>query len=332
MAAGSENWVQCKDKYLEAYGSCSADWHLRFCCLSGYSSVLLEGSAEASAADLKMLKQVAEGHRSKGGGPSSKLERVLALYTLGYIRFQKGEREGAARRYRTAVEVASSATPAERECFVELAKSSQDMPWALPSVPCGPIFDHFEKQARDNLAPMEMRRGQHTNVHPGGATGATGVFRKYSMPFGPLATRAIKEDVNRRLGVGGSACDACGKRPTGGPEEAPPRLKRCGRCKAAYYCNATCAKAAWRAGHKRACREPGQIEIGDIVLVKMPDGDQSASHGSAAAVDEEYIAVEVRAAVSGEQARWSVGVIGATPGSASFNVSAADVMSIRPAA
>ena len=83
---------------------------------------------------------------------------------------------------------------------------------------------------------------------------------------------------------------------------------------------------------KGACREPGQIEIGDIVLVKMPDGDQSASHGSAAAVDEEYIAVEVRAAVSGEQARWSVGVIGATPGSASLNVSAADVMSIRPAA
>jgi len=41
------------------------------------------------------------------------------------------------------------------------------------------------------------------------------------------------------------ACDACG--------DDAAQLQRCGGCAGAFYCNAECQGAAWRAGHKAAC-------------------------------------------------------------------------------
>jgi hypothetical protein len=32
-----------------------------------------------------------------------------------------------------------------------------------------------------------------------------------------------------------------------------PKLLRCGRCKAAWYCGADHQRAAWKAGHKKQC-------------------------------------------------------------------------------
>ena len=53
------------------------------------------------------------------------------------------------------------------------------------------------------------------------------------------------------------------------------RLKQCGRCQLAHYCSKACSKAAWKAGHKVACRAPGQFEVGDKVFVQAmgPDGE-----------------------------------------------------------
>ena len=36
------------------------------------------------------------------------------------------------------------------------------------------------------------------------------------------------------------------------------RLKRCGRCKAVYYCSVMCQRSDWKAGHRNACRTPLQ--------------------------------------------------------------------------
>lgn len=45
-------------------------------------------------------------------------------------------------------------------------------------------------------------------------------------------------------------------------------LFRCTRCKLAYYCSSDCQNRQWKAGHKKACRTPGQIEVGDDMLIK----------------------------------------------------------------
>jgi hypothetical protein len=51
-------------------------------------------------------------------------------------------------------------------------------------------------------------------------------------------------------------------------------LMICTRCKMACYCSKECQKAQWKAGHKQACRKPGQIEGGDWMqlqgLVSQP--------------------------------------------------------------
>ena len=73
------------------------------------------------------------------------------------------------------------------------------------------------------------------------------------------------DSIVDRMGAGGGKCDCCGKRAEvvqGG------ELLQCSRCKMAYYCSGICQKKAWKAGHRHACRAPGQIEVGDIMLVK----------------------------------------------------------------
>lgn len=44
-------------------------------------------------------------------------------------------------------------------------------------------------------------------------------------------------------------CDHCGK----AAKDGNNKLKRCSRCKTAWYCGSTCAAAAWKAGHKANC-------------------------------------------------------------------------------
>lgn len=73
------------------------------------------------------------------------------------------------------------------------------------------------------------------------------------------------ESLVDRLLPGGTECDCCGKK---AEEMAGGELLQCSRCKLAYYCSAQCQKQRWKDGHKQACRSPGQIEAGDIMLVK----------------------------------------------------------------
>jgi hypothetical protein len=42
----------------------------------------------------------------------------------------------------------------------------------------------------------------------------------------------------------------------------------CTRCQQAYYCSKDCQRAAWKAGHNRACRKPSDREVGDQMYVK----------------------------------------------------------------
>ena len=59
-------------------------------------------------------------------------------------------------------------------------------------------------------------------------------------------------------------CDFCQKTVQ---ELGVTRLDTCGRCKHAYYCGAECQKAAWKAGHRRACRPANCLQVGDIMYL-----------------------------------------------------------------
>ena len=53
--------------------------------------------------------------------------------------------------------------------------------------------------------------------------------------------------------VGPPPAGAAWRRPCGGPGCAAPAALRCAGCGAAFYCGESCARAAWRAGHRIAC-------------------------------------------------------------------------------
>jgi MYND finger len=64
-----------------------------------------------------------------------------------------------------------------------------------------------------------------------------------------------------RMRAGGTVCDCCGK----SLEQLQiPSFQRCSRCEMVFYCSPTCQREHWKKkGHKLACRQAGQIEVGD---------------------------------------------------------------------
>lgn len=80
----------------------------------------------------------------------------------------------------------------------------------------------------------------------------------------------MRQIFYRAHGPVGNKCDNCGIT----REDAATNgdgLKNCRKCKLVFYCSRECQKLHWRSGHKEACRRPGQIEIGDVMLVNLKD-------------------------------------------------------------
>lgn len=76
-----------------------------------------------------------------------------------------------------------------------------------------------------------------------------------------------------RVAAGGDKCDWCGKQQARQQPNHRGNLRRCTRCKLMYYCSRECIRAAWKAGHKQACRKKDEIKVGDIMkLVNLPHG------------------------------------------------------------
>ena len=136
--------------------------------------------------------------------------------------------------------------------------------------------------------------------------------------LGPLGNsqenQAALGDALARLNVGGDACDRCGE--TAGEAQ---RLKRCGRCQLAYYCSPACAKAAWVAGHKHACRAPDQFEVGDKVQVQ----------GLRSRPELNGDIVEVRGPAPGDLGRFAVAMIG---GDTDLSLKPENLRRLRPSA
>ena len=69
-----------------------------------------------------------------------------------------------------------------------------------------------------------------------------------------------------------ATCAHCGALPVG-----QKKLLTCGRCKQARYCNATCQRAHWAAGHKAACCAPATDKVAEWRSVGEGNEAESAA-------------------------------------------------------
>ena len=70
---------------------------------------------------------------------------------------------------------------------------------------------------------------------------------------GDLARSFAAEEARQAADVAAVGLHTCALPACGAREVSVHQFKRCGGCKAVVYCSAACAKAHWKAGHKREC-------------------------------------------------------------------------------
>jgi hypothetical protein len=80
----------------------------------------------------------------------------------------------------------------------------------------------------------------------GGAQQQAGAARATA---GPSSSSAAAQQAGRQAGAVPAACAACHALPPAGR-----KFQVCAGCRAVRYCSPACQKAAWRLGHKAACR------------------------------------------------------------------------------
>ena len=68
-----------------------------------------------------------------------------------------------------------------------------------------------------------------------------------------IATGMAEERARQAADVAAYGLRTCALPACGAREFSVHQFKRCGGCKAVVYCSAECAKAHWKAGHKREC-------------------------------------------------------------------------------
>jgi MYND finger len=155
------------------------------------------------------------------------------------------------------------------------------------------------KLMRKNLAVLEG--GPYASTGVRGQAGpklemrSDGTFMRQDrlVVWSKGATPELREQLRARIIPGGTRCDCCKK-----TKEAlgMKKLLCCQRCNMAYYCSKECQTTQWKAGHKQACREAGEIHPGDFLklqgLVENPELNG--------------LIVRAVAPVDGNPARWQV--------------------------
>ena len=313
LAARSGNWRLCADKYLAAYSAAADTWPGKYNCWSGFCSVLTEDRFVPSALDFDALANVAKDRNSP------LLDRAQARFASGYCKAGLGDREGACRSYRRCIELIESATADDRSRS-ELLPDAATLSFKPKC--CGPIFDDLLRVARDNLAVFDGKGASaealQAKLMQDEMLGVKSHVFNAKTEVGPNVNdaEATLAEVQQRLAVGGSSCDACGASPF---KRRP--FKRCSQCNMAYYCDSSCQKLAWKAGHKQACRKPGQVEVGDWMRI---DGlvNRQELNG---------LVVEVIAPIQGKSGSWEVSMIGGD-GEKPLSVAAEKLLHLRPKA
>jgi hypothetical protein len=271
------------DKYLEATLAAPSPWSSnRYQIFTGYTSILRESYFTPSSDDLEALGKLARNKKE------AILFRTEAAYTLGLLQWDVGNRTEAAEQYRTAIWLGrEKATEKERKKRVISINGGGDAA-AQPFKNVGTLIDETVAQVETNLARLEARSlPDISSISMMGSNSSTSGsipspppppmmkrsdgstvplrVRHTPIPLGPLPVGISREDMGRLLAVGGGECDHCHKTLQ---ELGVHHLRRCTACQRAFYCSEDCQKKQWKAGHKQACRQPGQWEAGDYVRLE----------------------------------------------------------------
>jgi hypothetical protein len=188
--------------------------------------------------------------------------RVDAALSLGLLEWDAGDREATADYYRMGMDIAAGTSDSERSRAMAFSEID-----SMYTKTVGEKMDELTKIIEKNLRKLERpRMGDHPKKLETRSDGSEIWSRQDSVPL--YSDYSITE---RLMKIGGTHCDCCGK---SRQELGLATLMICTRCKMACYCSKECQKAQWKAGHKQACRKPGQIEVGDWMqlqgLVSQP--------------------------------------------------------------
>jgi hypothetical protein len=248
LAFNQRDFRGAADLYWSALRKSPSLWaESRFIIFTGYSSILLEKYFEASDQDLNNLKKVLRDKHELT------FYRSEAAYSLGVLHWDRDDREAAADYYRQAIALADGAKEKELRKYVTDGMQEEKTVREL--------VKNQRKLCADNLAILEnpllsiakTPEHQEPRLRSDGSYYNTGKF---------IQTPLHNSDVMRRTAVGGNECDVCHKALA---ELGVATLDCCGKCKSAYYCGPACQRSAWKAGHKEACRSPGERRPGDMM-------------------------------------------------------------------
>ena len=287
-AAARGEWRLCADKYLASTRAAPPDWPHRWYAFSGYGSLVASEKRfePTDKANLKVLRKFSDAEAEPA------LFRTAAAFWYGLMKWDAHERESAARSYRRSIEMGARATADERAR--PFFHSERD-PAGGPPIKlklAGELIDYYVRSSRENLHALESPHGW-TGPPIEERTRADGTVVPNDVRVRPVPP---SEDLAERLLVGGTSCDHCQRTAA---EAGLERLLLCNRCKMAYYCSARCQRAQWGAGHRESCRAPGQVEVGDVMLLS----------GLQARPELNELLVRVLGPVAEREGRWRVKLI-----------------------
>lgn len=256
------NYRESADKYLEAATTaCPGTWaDGRWHIFHGYTSILREKYFAPSERDMDALDRMIH-DKSEG-----KLFRAEAAFTRGLLLWDVGERIQAAELYRESIRIAEKASEKERQRLVLSNKTDTNNNQSVAYQPVKEVIDSVVAQSRENLAILErpsFRPLMEPQKRSNGTVCPTDVRHFFTSP--DLGCQLTKPNYDKLISVGGAECDHCG---TKREDLGLSHLKICSRCMRAFYCSQDCQKRQWKAGHKEACRKPGEVKDGDFVRLQ----------------------------------------------------------------
>ena len=288
-AAFRGDWRRCADSYRNGYTKSSNCGELRFNCINGYTSVLMEAHFKATEKDLQFLQRVANDVNAPP------MCRARSSFTRGFMLWHSNDREGAKRNYGKAIRIAEGASRTERE-HKELFTTER----GLHPTSMAPFLDEVLKNANDNLDVLQGRASKLDEQ-------ASGVIRKFKfqLAIGPHANHAELDALQRYFDYE-KASQECGHCSATSIE-----LSTCAQCKRAWYCSAACQKAAWES-HKVDCRKTGKFQQGDLVKITQAPEELRQAHRQAGGWTElDGNILEVVSPVPGKDSGvWNVRIIG----------------------
>jgi radical SAM protein with 4Fe4S-binding SPASM domain len=133
-------------------------------------------------------------------------------------------------------------------------------------------FDH--KVTGNSPLPLCMRLAQFSSTVTSKPTGDTKDAHAHAHAT-QMARQNIQKNLEPKIKYN---CASCGKR-----DDSGKLLKTCSRCKAAYYCGATCQKRHWTAGHKVDCSHHWMMPLLDAKILEALQLPQQKQPPAAAA-------------------------------------------------